>query len=140
MIASIERAVMFCNRTMEFVKPQGSFEPSMVTMDSVMEEVSGSSGIAVEYNGPSKMCLDEHQFYRLLKNLVVNAADAGADRISVNSWQTGKHVVLDITDNGPGISAKIRQKLFTPFHSGTSGGAGLGLSIAGKLRSTMAEI
>ncbi len=130
MIASIERAVMFCNRTMEFVKPQGSFEPSMVTMDSVMEEVSGSSGIAVEYNGPSKMCLDEHQFYRLLKNLVVNAADAGADRISVNSWQTGKHVVLDITDNGPGISAKIRQKLFTPFHSGTSGGAGLGLSIA----------
>jgi signal transduction histidine kinase len=101
MIVSIERAVMFCNRTMEFVKPQGSFEPSMVTMDSVMEEVSGSSGIAVEYNGPSKMCLDEHQFYRLLKNLVVNAADASADRISVNSGRQANMLCLTLPITGP---------------------------------------
>jgi len=130
MIASIERAVVFCNRTLEFVKPQPGIEPSMVMIDSVIEEIRGIRGIVIDYTGPEKMRLDEHQFFRLLDNLVVNATDAGADRISVNSWQTGKHVVLDITDNGPGIPAKIRQKLLTPFHSGKSGGAGLGLSIA----------
>jgi signal transduction histidine kinase len=129
-IASIERAVMFCNRTLEFLKPENTLKPSMVSVASIIDEVSGYKDIPLEYNGPPKMWVDEHQFFRLLNNLVVNAVDAGASIISINARKTDNHVVIDLADNGPGISAGIRENLFKPFHAERRGSTGLGLSIA----------
>jgi two-component system nitrogen regulation sensor histidine kinase GlnL len=41
-----------------------------------------------------------------------------------------EHAVrLQIRDNGPGIPAEIRERLFQPFVSGRPGGSGLGLAI-----------
>ena len=40
-------------------------------------------------------------------------------------------VMIEVADNGPGLSAKVRERLFQPFAgSGRAGGTGLGLSIA----------
>jgi two-component system nitrogen regulation sensor histidine kinase GlnL len=39
-------------------------------------------------------------------------------------------IKLDIIDNGPGIPAGIRDKIFYPLVSGREGGSGLGLSLA----------
>ncbi|MGB4811715.1 MAG: nitrogen regulation protein NR(II) [Methylophilaceae bacterium] len=39
-------------------------------------------------------------------------------------------IKLEITDNGPGISAEILDRIFYPLVSGTEGGTGLGLTLA----------
>ena len=39
-------------------------------------------------------------------------------------------IMIDIIDNGPGVSALLQDKIFYPLVSGRDGGTGLGLSIA----------
>jgi signal transduction histidine kinase len=41
-----------------------------------------------------------------------------------------RYIAVDIVDNGPGFDEDTRRRLFTPFFSRSSGGHGLGLSIA----------
>jgi signal transduction histidine kinase len=42
-------------------------------------------------------------------------------------------VWLRVRDNGPGIDAETRQRLFEPFFTSKQGGTGLGLAITRKL-------
>jgi signal transduction histidine kinase len=41
-----------------------------------------------------------------------------------------RYIAVDVVDNGPGFDPDTRRRLFTPFFSLSSGGHGLGLSIA----------
>jgi signal transduction histidine kinase len=79
---------------------------------------------------------DPEQLYRILLNLIRNAAEAvtpaGAQaRIRVDAERFGRKVRIEVTDNGPGIPPAIRSRLFQPFAgSARKGGSGLGLAIA----------
>ena len=42
----------------------------------------------------------------------------------------GRSVLVTVDDDGPGIPADKRESVFRPFESGSSGGTGLGLTIA----------
>jgi two-component system, LuxR family, sensor kinase FixL len=68
-------------------------------------------------------------------NLLVNGAQAvgqrGAIRITVDS--ADGHCRVMVKDNGPGIVADIREKIFTPFFTTKSRGSGLGLPTAKRL-------
>ena len=41
--------------------------------------------------------------------------------------------VVAIRDNGPGVAASERQRIFTPFYTGKPDGTGLGLSVVQKI-------
>ena len=85
---------------------------------------------------------DEDLLHRVIANLVLNAVQAARGpiqiTISVAAVQASDiphgtnldHAIrLQIRDNGPGIPAEVRERLFQPFVSGRSGGSGLGLAI-----------
>lgn len=82
--------------------------------------------------------IDPKQFQRALVNIVVNAVDAvaknpdGKIRIATSLGKDGRFVVA-ITDNGCGIPADKRKRIFDLFFTtkGTSG-SGLGLPMVNK--------
>ena len=69
----------------------------------------------------------------LVRNLVQNALVHGSGRIGLQlSHGANGDVVLDITDEGPGIPVANREAMFERFRKGSSAasGSGLGLAIA----------
>ena len=74
------------------------------------------------------------QVTQVLVNLLVNAAQAMKfrGRIQVASRMEQKHIVITVTDNGPGIDAQVAERIFEPFFTtkGVGEGTGLGLSIS----------
>ena len=55
----------------------------------------------------------------------------GATAVRVAATMSAGTVKLEVSDNGPGLPAKARDKLFMPFTgSARAGGTGLGLAIA----------
>ncbi len=70
-------------------------------------------------------------------NLIDNALDAVANggRVEVIAMREGQSVVVRIRDDGPGISAEVRDRIFDPFFTTKpmGQGTGLGLDIARRL-------
>ena len=84
---------------------------------------------------------DANRLEQVIVNLLSNALDALRSvkpprRLTVDSFidDTGGRVCVTVTDNGPGVSPEIEQRLFRPFAS-TKGvrGTGLGLYISRQL-------
>jgi signal transduction histidine kinase len=79
-------------------------------------------------------CVPE-EFNQVLTNLVQNAVEAapeGTGFVRVRGGCENGFVALTVTDNGPGIQAEDRAKIFTPFFTtkGPGRGMGMGLTIA----------
>ena len=64
-------------------------------------------------------------------NLVRNAtADTAEPRISLTAKLNRRgHVVIEVSDNGPGIAADITRKIFVPFFTTKKSGSGVGLAL-----------
>jgi signal transduction histidine kinase len=78
---------------------------------------------------------DGDRVLQIVGNLLSNAFRATPDggKISLGLEQTNGTVTVSVEDNGPGISAAQRERLFRPFVSERAGGTGLGLTIAKEL-------
>jgi signal transduction histidine kinase len=77
-------------------------------------------------------------FLNLMRNAVIaTAAEAGRNApctIRVEARAVDGFLGVTVSDDGPGIPPKVRERLFRPFSgSGTRNGAGLGLVIAREL-------
>ena len=77
---------------------------------------------------------------QVLMNLVQNAADANAEAgstrpIAVKVWEEGGQARVSVSDDGPGLSEDVQQRLFDPFFTTkpVGKGTGLGLSISFKI-------
>jgi nitrogen fixation/metabolism regulation signal transduction histidine kinase len=70
----------------------------------------------------------------ILTNLLENAAEAAgpAGTVSIVTRSEGRQIVVEVHDNGPGLSADAAATLFAPTISFKRRGMGLGLSIARK--------
>ncbi len=67
----------------------------------------------------------------VLVNLLENARNAAATRVTVQVAASGRQLV--VADDGHGIPADVLPRVFEPTFSTTSSGAGLGLAIARRL-------
>jgi signal transduction histidine kinase len=140
---SIQRAVDLCSRTLDFVgQDQPELRRSRFCLRELVQDVEKviivpetvDNSLLNEVTGDIQLNADREQLFRILTNLFRNAAEAGADTISVSAKSNGRWVEIDITDDGPGLPPRAREKLFRPFEgSARAGGTGLGLAIAREL-------
>ncbi len=86
---------------------------------------------------PVMLDIDPEQVQQVLVNLLLNAFDAlpgaGSVTLAVQPLSEGGPVSVSVRDNGPGIAAGVRERLFQPFVTGKADGVGLGLSICKRL-------
>jgi len=74
---------------------------------------------------------DPDRLVQVMVNLLQNAYDAVRDqadaRVYISAEQKGSDAIIMIEDDGPGIAAEVRQRLFEPFSTSKAHGTGLGL-------------
>lgn len=84
------------------------------------------------------MTIDDEQLFRILTNLCRNAMQAlqsipdsiDEKKIIIEANVVDRQIFIDVRDNGPGLSPKAKENLFTAFRGSTrNGGTGLGLVI-----------
>jgi signal transduction histidine kinase len=84
---------------------------------------------------PARLAGDAEALSRVLRNLLDNAARHAAARVEVDVRPADGFVLVDVADDGPGIPAVDRSRVFDRFvrldqdRSRDTGGTGLGLAI-----------
>jgi len=64
-------------------------------------------------------------------NIIDNAVDAmnGKGEIKIKTYEDDHRVIVEITDNGPGIPTEIQSRIFEPFFTTKAPGHGTGLGL-----------
>ena len=75
---------------------------------------------------------DDSQLHQVLLNLVVNARDAmpGGGTVLVRTRGLGRHVLLEVVDEGVGMDAATAARALDPFFTTKEAGRGTGLGLA----------
>ncbi len=154
LLRSSELIVQRGNALVEFVEHYKSFtrlaDPVMVQVDitHLFENIARYFSNELEQGGitlsidvseeAGEVQADPNLLEQALINMVRNAISALSDQadglIELRSRQESrKAVILEISDNGPGISPEIQAQIFIPFFTTKQKGTGIGLSIVRKI-------
>lgn len=145
-IAEVDQLVATFNSLLRLARIESANEtPSeIVALDEIVADAIELWQALAESRGqslvidamPARIAGDRDLLFQMISNLLDNAIKyAGHDtRITVDLEQNRDEVVLAISDQGPGIDADQRERVFDRFvrlepHRG-SAGSGLGLSVA----------
>ncbi|MBI4274105.1 MAG: HAMP domain-containing histidine kinase [Rhizobiales bacterium] len=152
LMRALERAIAFCQTTLSYGGAQ-EMPPARkpIPFDPLVDEVRDTLGLDAEsrigwitsIERGLIVDADYEQLLRVLLNLSRNAYqalesrapnDRLRDQIRVTGRREGAVVVIEISDTGPGVPVKARERLFEAFQtSARTGGTGLGLAIAAEL-------
>jgi two-component system sensor histidine kinase TtrS len=75
---------------------------------------------------PLRVLCDAHKVQGVVVNLVKNAIEAGK-RVEVALRASDAEAIIEVSDDGPGLSPEAREHLFEPFFTTKPNGTGLGL-------------
>ena len=107
---------------------------------SLMTPTLRKAGIAVDtqFSPVPAILGDRMQLEQAVINIVDNAARAvrlhESDKtIELRIFAAENRVCLSIADNGPGIAAPDRERIFDPFYTTANDGTGIGLSIVQRI-------
>ena len=150
-----DRAELRTQHIADIIRTQGAFKHRQVAMKEVylrstlenvvalLEDCLKDSDVQVniDVEAPQVIETDESGFQQMLVNLVSNAIDAVNERsaaaesdwtpqVQIRSYIDGTNLVIDVEDNGVGISPDKLRAIFNAGFTTKQGGTGLGLHSA----------
>jgi len=147
---ALDRAITLASNVLTFGKsdePPPDARPTslLVALEEAARDAGlGPGGVRLEtdIDPAAEVRADPEQLYRILVNLLRNARQAiesqeprrAPGSVLAHFIETDEDSRLRLTDNGPGLPERVKERLFQAFTaSGRQGGAGLGLAIAREL-------
>jgi signal transduction histidine kinase/CheY-like chemotaxis protein len=143
-----ERAARIVRNLLTFARKRHTTR-AMVDLNAVVREtlalrayeqrLTNIDVIEAAAAGLPQVFADPHQIQQVLLNLVINAEQAmlaanGRGTLIVRTWHDvdQETVVLEVTDDGPGVPQDVQPKIFDPFFTtkDVGQGTGLGLTVA----------
>ena len=114
---------------------------AMVAVDGLRDRAIASGiELKIEFDRPGEMRGDAEKLRRVIENLISNAIEAigaaapASPRIEVLGGENlaGTEIWLRVIDNGSGIAASDRERIWSPFFTTRQAGTGLGLALSRK--------
>lgn len=146
MVDEVNRLNKVVSEFLNYAKPfRGTFAPLNLndavtrTLQLLEHDTSKEIDLRVDLEADlPDISGDSEQLRQVLINLVLNARDAippqGTLRVSTRATDRSRsHVELRVQDTGPGISQKVRDKIFIPFFTTKQRGTGLGLALCQRI-------
>jgi two-component system, sporulation sensor kinase E len=95
------------------------------------EALRSNKQLKLELGECPDISLDEKEIRQLILNIALNGLDAMTSNgnLTIKTYKDKETVVLQIRDEGQGISPEVLSKLGTPFFTTKETGTGLGLAI-----------
>ena len=143
-----ERAARIVRNLLTFARKRQSTR-SMIDLNQVVREtlalrayeqrLTNIDVVTALASGLPPVFADPHQIQQVLLNLVINAEQAmlsanGRGSLVLRTWHDVAHnaVVLQVSDDGPGVPSEVKGKIFDPFFTTkeVGKGTGLGLTVA----------
>lgn len=98
-----------------------------------------SAGVSLDFDAAelsSRGAIDEDKLRQVVINLVVNGIQAcdgrGRVRVNVGNADSG-NILVEVADDGPGMSAAVAAQVFEPFFTTRREGTGLGLALVKRM-------
>jgi len=95
------------------------------------EALRANKQVVLDLHSCSEIFIDEKEIRQLILNIALNGLDAmtSGGKLTITTFVKEKNVILNIKDQGTGISPEVLEKIGTPFFTTKDNGTGLGLAI-----------
>jgi signal transduction histidine kinase/CheY-like chemotaxis protein len=147
-LSESERAAKIVRNLLTFARKRHTTR-AMVDLNAILREtlalrayeqrLSNITILEALSAGLPNVFADPHQIQQVLLNLIINAEQAmiatnGRGTLILRTWHDVDRdaVVLEVSDDGPGVPEEVRPKIFDPFFTTkeVGKGTGLGLTVA----------
>ncbi len=110
----------------------------LTKLSGMISQSAQEAGVEIQLDLSKDMVpimLDEKKMIQALLNLCVNAIQSMKDggTLTIVSKKTKDHVMINISDTGPGIPKEKIDKIFDPFYTTKEAGLGFGLPIVQRI-------
>ncbi len=102
----------------------------------IMSPILKDEGIELinEIHSSRSIMIDKNQMEQVIINLITNSIHALKEKtekkLLISSYTENNRFFIVIADNGKGVDAEIRDKVFLPFFTTRKDGAGIGLTLS----------
>lgn len=142
-VSNLQRIERMLSQTLSFAKPLQP-RPAVVDLgelvDGVLRELArlpnwAAMTVDCKDLAGTKLSVDPQLCGEVVSNLLRNAGEAcgGKGHVEVAAEVTPIGIVIEVTDDGPGVPANLREEIFRPFRSSKDYGTGIGLAFCRKV-------
>lgn len=112
--------------------------PPVQSETRTLQQATGTKLVVEDHTGQTALNVDREQLSQAVGELVSNAMHHSASgtevvlRASLRDPSNGKsaHIIIEVIDQGSGMSTATLEQAFTLFFTGRSNGTGMGLTMA----------